>query len=384
MFTLRQYLEALGDSHGLWRTLHGVELCRDAAGRPLYTAGNSAAVFRVRIGGVAYALRCYFRPRRHLREIYGGRFLPQELYLHLTPSTGCRVDVVLCDWVEGETLDETLRKAVAASQRERLADLARRFDALGAALVSDDRAHGDLKPENIVVDPSGELHPIDFDGAYLPAFAGERSPELGTAAFQHPARTAEDFDERLDDYSVALLSAALHALALDPSLGLRYGARDGLLFSPGAKSTDPAFAEALTLFERAGDALHYRIALLLRSPSLRLPSLGALLGESVRRSTSPVPPCGEESRPELFVRDGLWGYRTPEGEPIPPLYDSGFDFTEGLAAVRLGSVWHYVDTAGRTVLSCPGCEAVKPFRGGRAVAVRQGRRIVIDRRGREC
>ena len=31
------------------------------------------------------------------------------------------------------------------------------------------------------------------------------------------------------------------------------------------------------------------------------------------------------------------------------LYDCGFDFTEGLAAVRLGATWHYIDGAGRTL-----------------------------------
>lgn len=49
----------------------------------------------------------------------------------------------------------------------------------------------------------------------------------------------------------------------------------------------------------------------------------------------------------------------------------------------LGDVWHYIDTTGRTVISCPGCEAVKPFRGGRAQIVRDGRRRQIDRTGTE-
>lgn len=86
---------------------------------------------------------------------------------------------------------------------------------------------------------------------------------------------------------------------------------------------------------------------------------------------------------ELFVENGLWGYRTPEQVVVPPLYDCGFDFTEGLAAVRLGATWHYIDGAGRTRISCPGCEAVKPFRNGRAPVVRGGRRLEIDREGRE-
>lgn len=399
VFTLRQYLAALADTRGLLRTLGEVELCRDASGAPLYSAGNSAAVFRVRHRGRERALRCYFRRRRNLGAIYGEAYLPEELFLHTSPAEGCYVDIVLCDWIPGRDLRTRIDEAVGAEDRTALADLARRFDRLAARLVADDRAHGDLKPENIVVDPAGDLRPIDLDGLYLPAFAGERSPELGTAAYQHPARTAEDFDERLDDYPAALLSTALHALALDPSLGRRYASVDGLLFTPSRMADDPALEEALALFEHHGEAVAYRIGRLLRSPSLRLPQLAPLLEEAVRRAE--VLPTAEAVReaectasgtarteparrpPELFVRNGLWGFRTEERETIPPLYDEGFDFTEELAAVRLGRIWHYIDPAGRTVLSCPRYEAVKPFREGHAEVRHRSRRLRIDRRGEE-
>ena len=51
MFTLRQYLLALLDSRGLTRTLGEIDVCRDEQGRPCFSAGNSAAVFRIRLGG---------------------------------------------------------------------------------------------------------------------------------------------------------------------------------------------------------------------------------------------------------------------------------------------------------------------------------------------
>ena len=98
--------------------------------------------------------------------------------------------------------------------------------------------------------------------------------------------------------------------------------------------------------------------------------------------------AGEETEPgeepELFVENGLWGYRCNGREVIPPLYDCGFDFSEGLAAVRLGHTWHYIDRSGRTRLSLPGCEAVKPFRSGRARIFRDGTCRTIDPEGHEC
>ncbi len=78
MYTLGQYLFTLDDPHGLLRTLDGLEPERGADGRPLHAVGNSAAVFRVRCGGRRMALRCFLRPMRHLREIYGERLYERE------------------------------------------------------------------------------------------------------------------------------------------------------------------------------------------------------------------------------------------------------------------------------------------------------------------
>lgn len=461
VFTLRQYLTTLADTHGLTRTLGEIEVCRDGKGRICYSAGNSAVVFRIRCEGRVRSLRCYMHHPRHLAEIYGEKLLPQELFIYTSPAGGVWVDVVLSDWIEGVTLHEAVAAAAEAGDTARLRRFAAAFDHMTAALTADDWAHGDLKPENIVADNRGRLHLIDFDAMFLPAFAGRHSPELGTAAFQHPARTVRDFDASLDDYPAALISTALHALALDPTLYARYSDADGLLFTPQKIGTDAALCEVLALFERRGLAAQYRIARLLRSPSLRLPGLPQLLalaaettetdertgpeetknavntattgttgsGETAG-STGPkramgaeetaggnsgsadgptgAPADGSAEAPagdsaesttgaptedptdgavaeaaELFVENGLWGYRTPEQVVVPPLYDCGFDFTEGLAAVRLGATWHYIDGAGRTRISCPGCEAVKPFRNGRAPVVRGGRRLEIDREGRE-
>lgn len=255
MFTLRQYLLTLTDSHGLTRTLGEVELCRDGQGRPLYSIGNSAVVFRIRRDGRIRSLRCYLRRMRHLREIYGDGVLEKELYLYTSSETGVWVDAILGDWIDGATLHEAVAEAALARDTAKLRSLAESFDALAAGMVADDRAHGDLKPANIIVGRDRQLHPIDFDAAFLPAFAGETSPELGTAAYQHPARTAADFNERLDDYPAALISTALHALAEEPTLWERYGTADGLLFSPGKIPGDPAYREVLGLFERRGKAV---------------------------------------------------------------------------------------------------------------------------------
>lgn len=377
MFTLLQYLNSLLDPAGLLRTLGEIEVCRDPDGRLCCTAGNSAVVFKIRHESRLKSLRCYLLPAPNRATIYGERLLPEELYVYTAPDRGEWVDVVVDEWIEGTTLGEAITAAAEACDTARLAALSSAFDRLGLEMLRDDWAHGDLKPENIIVTPCGELRPIDFDASFLPAFAGMPSPELGTAAFRHPARSAADFDTSLDDFPIALISTALHALALDPALYDRYRDRDGLLFDPQQIQRDPALREVLALFERRGLGLSYRIARLLLAPCLRLSGLQELLRFCVN------PPPVPDTAPELFPQGGLWGYRTPREVVVPPLYDCGFDFTEGLAAVRLGRSWHFIDTAGRQVVDASAFESVKPFRNGRACVVRDGRKLEIDRTGQE-
>ncbi len=389
MYALSQYLLSLEDPLGLTRTLGELSLDRRPDGQLWYALGNTAIVFRVLHEGRACALRCYRLPMRHLREIYGDRLRERELFLYTGSGDGVWVDVVLEDWIEGETLRHCIFEAVRTRNTERLVRLSLAFDRLGIALVGDDWAHGDLKPENILADTADTLHLIDWDAAFLPQFAGERSPELGTAAYQHPARTADDFDASLDDYPTALIAAALHALCIAPELLDRYGGRDGLLFDPRRIATDEALREVLSLFERRGCAARYRLAQLLYSPMLALPQLAGLLEaarQEVEREIGPAvgPETAEVPEvPELFVEGGYWGYRIGTRTVVPPLYDCGFEFSEGVAAVQLGRTWHYIDPTGRPVIACPDCEAVKPFRNGYATVVRHGVRTTIDRTGKE-
>ena len=327
LHSIRQFIEALQDPYGLTRTLGEIEVCRSSDGEPLRWVGNSAVVFKIRCGSRYKMLKCYTRPMEHLEAIYQEKLLRQELYVWQADGQG--------DW-----------------------------------------AHGDLKPENILLDESGTLRPVDFDAMFLPVFAGEKSPELGTAAYQHPGRTAEDFDASIDDYSIATISTTLHALALEPGLLARYNRGEGLLLSPReiVRHGCAAHAECLALFEKAGDAVRYRIARLLESPLMRLPNLTPLVRYAV---------CGPETpadRGELFVRDGLWGFKIRERELIPPIYDAGFDFSEGLAAVRTERCWHFIDPTGAVAIDCSDCNAVKPFANGRAIVVRDGQRLAIGRK----
>lgn len=370
-FTVSQYLESVLNSRGLTRTLGEIDVCRTADGSPVFHTGNSSVVFRIRLGGRDRLLKCYTRPQPHLRAIYGERFRPAELFLYTSPSEGVWTDIVVDDWIEGESLTRTLDRAAAEADGALIARLADAFDTLAAHLLPAEWAHGDLKPDNLIWDGQ-RLRPIDFDAMFLPEFRGCRSPELGTRAFQHPSRTEADFDAALDDYPAALIATVLHAAAHDPTLLARHPA-EGLVLDPQAvvEGRSEAYREILDGMARRGDAVGYRTAQLLRSPALRIPQAAPLFAWRLQRAEPTAIP------PELAVCDGRWGFRAGGRFVLPPVWDNGFDFSEGLAAVALAGRWHFIDTAGRTVLHCPPCDAVKPFRNGTAELQCGTRRVKI-------
>lgn len=372
LFTIAQYLESVLNAHGLTRTLGEIDVCRNADGQPLYYTGNSSIVFRLHSEKGDRMLKCYTRPHRNLEKIYGARLRPSELFLYTSSSEGVWTDVVVDEWIEGESLSNVFHRAVADRDRTLLGKTAEAFDLLAARLLPAAWAHGDLKPDNLIWNGS-ELRMIDFDAVFLPEFHGQQSPELGTKAFQHPSRTRNDFNASLDDYPAALIATALHAAACDPSLAARYADTDGMLLDPAEilAGQSSAYYGILDLFARCGDAIGYRTAQLLASPTLRIPQAATLFAWRIRPLRKPA------ETPELDVADGRWGFRIGSCFVIPPVWDNGFDFSEEVAAVALGGRWHFIDTAGCVVLNCPPCDAVKPFRNGVAELLRNGVREKI-------
>lgn len=373
LVTVLKYVEIIAHSRMFTRSLGAIDVFTDAAMRPVFIAGSRSVVFKIRHGGRAMMLKCYTSPKPNIRRIYGERCLREELFIPEGTDSGRWVDVVLCDWIEGRTLRCAV--AEAAGDGEALGRLAREFDRFASELLGAEWTHGDLKPDNIIVDCGGAMHAIDFDAVYRPDLADLRSDEAGTAAFQHPLRTAELYDDSMDDYPAALISSALHALAADPTLSGRYDTDEIMLFLPRevCEGRSAAFEEVAELFSRRGMAASYRILMMLRSPSPRLEGLRELL------EWSPDDAEACETPPALACRDGLWGYERGGRFVIPPMFDDGFEFSEGLAAVRTGRSWHFITTSGRTVMNLGECDAVKPFSNGTAVIMRGGSRVEVDK-----
>jgi len=137
--------------------------------------------------------------------------------------------VLLMDWVDGETMEAY----IAANYRNQsaMSMLCYRFGKMAAWLRTQSFAHGDIKPDNIIVRPDGSLTLVDYDGMFVPSMKGSQSPTIGTRDFSHPLRTVDDFDETIDDFSLASIALSLKAISMKSTLLDIYGASDRLLFS---------------------------------------------------------------------------------------------------------------------------------------------------------
>ena len=156
------------------------------------------------------------------------KYLEKELFV----DCNCEDDefpVLLMDWIEGETMETFIAENYTDSYE--MSMLCYRFCKMAAWLRSQSFAHGDIKPDNIIVRPDGTLTLVDYDGMFVPAMKGQKSPTIGTKDFSHPLRTIDDFDETIDDFSLASIALSLKAISLDSSLLQSYGASDRLLFS---------------------------------------------------------------------------------------------------------------------------------------------------------
>lgn len=99
-------------------------------------------------------------------------------------------------------------------------------------MIAQPFAHGDLKPDNLLVRPDGSLVAVDYDGMFVPAMAerGVSSSEMGSPDYRHPKRTSALFGPVMDHFSLAVMALSLEAIATEPTLLQRYACADGLLF----------------------------------------------------------------------------------------------------------------------------------------------------------
>ena len=243
---ISEYVRAIQDaSNNLDELAHLVPVLDDH-GEPYRSSGAFAVVFKMKDEqtGKCYALKCFTEEQEGRAEAYrqiadeldmvdspyitSVKYMEKELFV----DSQCEEDefpVLLMDWVDGETMEAYI--AANNHNQSAMSMLCYRFGKMATWLRSQSFAHGDVKPDNIIIRPDGSLTLVDYDGMFVPSMKGSKSPTVGTRDFCHPLRTVDDFDETIDDFSLASIALSLKATSMKPTLLDIYGASDRLLFS---------------------------------------------------------------------------------------------------------------------------------------------------------
>ena len=239
----------------------------DRLGMPLVTSGQFAYVYKLNSmnGDSDFAVRCF-------RGYLGDRDQRyRAIQAHLTNSPvsylseftyapegilvgGNRFPILFMKWIEGPTLDLYISEMV--NRPDVLLHLSEEWLRLLRALRASGIAHGDLQHGNIIVE-HGQLRLVDHDGIFVPAMAGWTASEVGHQHYQHPRRTAIEFDSNLDNFSSLVIYLSLLSVAERPALWQEHH-DENLLFTK-SDFADPASSELFTKIRALGPE-HARLA----------------------------------------------------------------------------------------------------------------------------
>jgi len=269
-------------------------------GLPLALCGGFALTYTIKAGPKKFAVRCFHKKSNALEQRYsaisrkiGTLRSPYFLDFQFQPQgvkvAGKAYPIVKMTWATGATLGDFMDRSYRNSRE--LQQLATSLRSLSKYLTSQNVAHGDIQPGNVMVaNAGGAIQLIDYDGMYVEDLRSLGSAELGHRNFQHPRRSANTWDPTIDRFSFIAIDLALRALQAHPDLWARtHSDGDSILFKANDfadPTSSSVFAELCTRPTIAEDAKNF--AAICRAPYEKIPSLEDFLArKNIPQSLSP-------------------------------------------------------------------------------------------------
>ena len=371
---ISEYVKAIQDAGDNLDKLAYLTPVLDDHGEPYRSSGAFAVVFKMqdKSTGKYYALKCFTEEQEGRADAYrqiaekldmvdspyitSVKYMEKELFV----DSQCEEDefpVLLMDWVEGETMEAYI--AANYHNQSAMSMLCYRFGKMAAWLRSQSFAHGDVKPDNIIIRPDGSLTLVDYDGMFVSSMKGSKSPTIGTKGFSHPLRTVDDFDETIDDFSLASIALSLKAISMKPTLLDIYGASDRLLFSEN-DYRNPASSKVISalqdlMCDKDFCTLYSLFMLALARKELSAYSFRLFIGE--KPNITPVmnedlsTETTEEELKEAFVDE--WGVKySKDGRKllrVPGKLSGAYSVKEGTRIICDSAFW-YCDSLSEIVI----------------------------------
>ena len=229
---ISEYIEAIKAAEENFEELKHLRPVLGDDGEPVMTSGNFAVVFKMKDinDGKFYAIKCFIKEQAGRADAYQKisayissryssylvkfKYIDKELFVDSQQSENNEFPVLQMDWVEGITLDSYMSK-IKEDEAKR-SQLAENFRKMTMWFLTEPLAHGDIKPDNILITSDNEIKLIDYDGMFVPSMDGENARESGSPFYRHPNRMNLPYDEHIDDYTLTLMLLLLCVNVIEP------------------------------------------------------------------------------------------------------------------------------------------------------------------------
>ena len=226
---ISEYIDSIRAAEDNFDQLKHLRPVLDDDGQPIMSGGNFAVVFKLKdeLTGKFYAAKCFLKDQEGRAEAYHQiteelehvsssyltpfKYLDKELFVDAHSSDETEFPVLLMDWIEGIPLDTYIN--IFKNDQYRIHRLFGSFCQFAIWLLNQPFAHGDLKPDNILICDDGRIVVVDYDGMYVPAMKGQKAREIGSPDFRHPSRSMSFFNDRIDIFSLTSIALSLSYIA---------------------------------------------------------------------------------------------------------------------------------------------------------------------------
>lgn len=309
--------------------LKGGEPKLDMLGLPRVMSGNFASVYELKTAQNRWAIRCfvrqvpgqqgrYARLSQYLNNLTMPWLVDFEYLLKGILVKGEFYPIVKMRWVDGMPLNAWVEENL--SNPEALKKIAADWRNMMKDLAANKVAHGDLQHGNIMVTTNNELRLVDYDGMYAPVFGRGRAPELGHINFQHPRRTADFYQEDLDNFSGLVIYTSLLALAAEPELWQKFYTVDNLVLM-SADYKNPLNSPALTRLKASKDPQVQKLAGVIEkcclNPVENVPDFLNVMDALDKGTLDTLPMKTPSSQTVSFSRPAPEGATTVGSRPAP-------------------------------------------------------------------
>ena len=188
-------------------------------------------------------------------------------------------------------------------------------------------AHNDLQHGNVMVQADNRLHLVDYDGIFLPSFRGESSPEIGHKNYQHPQRSANNYDAQIDNFPALVVYLSLLGLRADPNLWKRFYNEDNLLLTQ-KDYENPKGSQCLQALRQSRDETVSGLALQLERycslPVEQVPDLESIIRGDARphpsqvASTAPITSAHPNEYEARLQSQLVQAIKQRQPAPVPP------------------------------------------------------------------